>query len=162
MSCMAEPTQEHQWLQQFVGEWSYESECLMGPDQPPMKFSGTESVRSIGDLWVMGEGQGEMPGETPATMIITLGYDPQQQRFVGTWIGSMMTHLWIYDGWLDAERKILTLESEGPDMEVEGKMAKYRDVFEIKSDGHRVLTASVLGEDGQWNRFMTTHYRRQV
>ena len=32
----AEPTKEHQWLQQLVGEWTAEMECVMGPDQPPM------------------------------------------------------------------------------------------------------------------------------
>jgi hypothetical protein len=36
------------WLQQLVGEWSFEAECITGPDQPPDKHSGTESVRSIG------------------------------------------------------------------------------------------------------------------
>ena len=38
-------------------------------------------------------------------MIMTLGYDPQKKRFVGTLIGSMMTHLWVYDGALDAGRR---------------------------------------------------------
>jgi hypothetical protein len=35
-----------------------------------------------------------MPGGGAATMFLTLGYDPQRERYVGTWIGSMMTHLW--------------------------------------------------------------------
>jgi len=43
-----EPQKEHQWLQQLVGEWTYEGEASMGPDKPPEKFQGTESVRSIG------------------------------------------------------------------------------------------------------------------
>jgi hypothetical protein len=29
------------------------------------------------------------------------------------------------------------------------------------SDDHRELSSQVLGEDGQWQRFMTAHYRRQ-
>ena len=104
-----------------------------------------------------------MPDGKPATMLITLGYDPQRQRFIGTWIGSMMTHLWIYDGRLDAAQKVLTLESEGPDFSGDGsKMAKYRDVIEWKSDDHRVLTSQALGDDGTWGPpFMTWHYRRQ-
>src|SRR6185295_16595790 len=84
-----EPQQEHKWLQRLVGEWTYEHEASMGPDQPPMKGTGTESVRSIGGLWTVGEG--EMPDGSPATTIMTLGYDPQSKRFVGTFIGSMMT-----------------------------------------------------------------------
>jgi hypothetical protein len=92
---------------------------------------------------------------------MTLGYDPQKKRFVGTWVGSMMTWLWIYDGSLDAAQKVLTLSSDGPDFKVEGKLAKYRDVIEFKNDNHRVLTSHVLGEDGKWNQFMTAHYRRK-
>ena len=154
-----EPYKEHHWLQKLVGEWTYETEVKMGPDQPPEKATGTESVRSLGELWILAEGQGEMCG-ADATTIITLGYDPQKQRYVGTWIGSMMSYLWLYDGELDAAKKVLTLNSDGPDMTVEGKMAKYRDVIEFESDDHRVMTSYVLGDDGQWQRFMTANYRR--
>ncbi len=92
-----QPQKEHQWLQQLVGDWTYEIEGMVEPDQPMEKSTGTESVRSVGDLWVVAEGQGEMC-HTMATTIMTLGYSSQKQRFVGTWMGSMMTHLWIYDG----------------------------------------------------------------
>lgn len=156
-----EPQNEHHWLQKLVGEWTYEIEATMEPGTPPEKSTGTESVRSLGGLWVLAEGQGEMPGCGAVTMIITLGYDPHKQRYVGTWIGSMMTYLWVYDGELDAAERALTLNSEGPAMTGEGKMAKYKDVIEFKSDDHRVLTSHVLGDDGQWHKFMTGNYRRQ-
>lgn len=156
-----EPQKEHQWLQQLVGEWTYEGEASMGPDKPPEKFSGTESVRTIGGLWTVGEGHGAMPDGSPATMIMTLGYNPQTKRFVGTWLGSMMTHLWLYDGELDAAEKVLTLNSEGPAMAAEGKLAKYRDVIEIISPDHRTLSSHLQGDDGVWRPFMTAHYRRK-
>jgi hypothetical protein len=122
----AEPHKEHEWLQRFVGEWTFEGECVMGPDQPPMKSTGSESVRSIGGLWVMGEGRGEMPGGGPSTSIVTLGYDPQKRRFVGTFIASMMTYLWVYDGALDAAGKVLTLDAEGPTFSGDGKWRNTR------------------------------------
>jgi hypothetical protein len=157
----AEPQSEHQWLQKLVGEWTSEAECAMGPDKPPETFKGTETVRSIGGLWTVGEGRGEMPGGGAATtMIMTLGYDPVRKRFVGTFIGSMMTHMWVYDGQLDAAGKVLTLDTEGPNFAVEGQMAKYQDIIEFKSDDHRVLSSRTPGPDGQWHTFMTAHYRR--
>ncbi len=55
---------------------------------------------------------------------------------------------------------MLTLEAEGPSMAGDGQMATYRDVIELKSDDHRVLTSHVLREDGTWQQFMTAHYRR--
>ena len=155
-----EPQNEHKWLQKLVGEWTYESECSMGSDKPPEKFKGSESVRSLGDLWVLCEGRVEMPGGGMATTLMTLGYDPQKQRYVGTWVGSMMTHLWVYDGYLDPEEKVLMLNAEGPSWAEEGKLAKYKDVIEIQSEDHRVLRSHMLGDDGQWHQFMTAHYRR--
>jgi uncharacterized protein DUF1579 len=92
--CMqAEPQMEHHWLQKLVGEWTYEAEALMEPGKSPEKCKGTESVRSLGGLWILAEGQCEMPGGGAATMILTLGYDPQKKRYAGTWVDSMMTHL---------------------------------------------------------------------
>lgn len=156
----AEPQKEHQWLQKLVGEWTTEMDAVMGPDKPPEKFTGTESVRSIGGLWTQGEGRGEIPGGSITTTIMTLGYDPAKKRYVGTFIGSMMTHMWIYEGELDASGKVLTLDTVGPDFATEGKMTKYKDIIEFKSDDHRILSSQMLMDDGTWNGFMTAHYRR--
>jgi Protein of unknown function (DUF1579) len=156
-----EPHKEHQWLIKLVGEWAYETEATMGADQPPEKATGTESVRSLGGLWIIAEGQGEMPGCGAVTSMMTLGYDQQKQRYVGTWIGSMMTNLWVYDGELEADDRVLTLNAEGPDMTTEGKTAKYKDTIEFKSDNHRVLTSHALGDDGKWHKFMTANYWRK-
>jgi len=157
----AKPQKQHQWLDQLVGEWTSEAECSMEPGKPPETFRGTESVRSLGGLWVVAEGQGEMPGGGPATTLMSLGYDPRTQRFTGTFIGSMMTHLWIYDGALDAAERVLTLEAEGPSMADQTKMATYRDVIELESRDHRTLTSHARGDDGEWYAFMTAHYRRK-
>ena len=161
-----EPQKEHQWLQKLVGEWTYEHDCSMGPDKPPEKFRGTETVRSLGGVWAVCEGRGQMPGGGAATTIMTLGYDPAKKRYVGTFIGSMMTHMWVYEGQLDATGKVLTLDTEGPSWTpegkvVEGKMAKYKDVIAFKSDDYRTLTSNLLGDDGKWQEFMTAHYRRK-
>ena len=156
-----EAQKEHRWLHKLVGEWSYEGQAAMEPDQPPEKFKGVESVRSLGGVWIVAEGKGELPDGGEATTITTLGFDVQKKRYVGSWIGSMMTHFWVYDGELDAAEKVLTLNAEGPDMAVPGKMAKYRDVIEFKSDDHRVLSAHMLGEDGKWQQLMTANYRRK-
>ena len=156
-----EPQSEHLWLQKLVGEWIVESECSMGPDQPPMKSSGSDVVRSLGKLWTIGEGSVGTPDGGSCDSIMTLGYDPQAKRFVGTFIASVMTHLWPYDGQLDSSGKILTLNSEGPSFAGDGTMAKYQDIIEFVTDDHRILSARVQGVDGSWQQFMTAHYRRR-
>lgn len=159
----AEPQKEHEWLQVFVGEWTHEADTAAEPGASCSSGAPwTETVRSLHGVWVVFEGQGEMPGGGAATTIMTLGYDPQKQRYVGTWIGSMMTHLWVYEGTLDPTGKVLTLETEGPDFSGgSGKMAKYKDMIRLESNDHRVLTSHVQGEDGEWREFMTAHYRRK-
>ncbi len=155
-----EPQKEHEWLQQLVGDWTYECECTMEPGKPPEKFKGSERVRTLGGLWLLCEGVGEMPGGGTAATLMTLGYDPGKQKYLGTWVGSMMTHLWVYDGSLDAEEKVLTLNTEGPNCGGDDKLVKQRDVIEVKSDDQRVLTSYTQSEDGEWRPFMTAHYRR--
>lgn len=152
-----QPQAEHKCLQKLVGEWTMESECSMGPDQPPMKSTGTETTRSVGELWTMGEGL--MPDGEPCRTFMTLGYDPAQKRFVGTFIGSMMTHMWIYNGSLNGN--VLTLDTEGPDFSGSMGMVAYQDIIEFKSDDHRVLSSQLKDKDGNWQKFMTANYYRK-
>jgi hypothetical protein len=158
----AEPQKEHEWLKQLVGEWTYDSECAMGPDQPREKATGSQSSRMLGDLWLIGEGQGEMPGCGPATTLLTIGYDPQKGRYVGSWVGSMMNLLWTYDGFLDEAGKVLTLESEGPSFSGDGSISKYRDIVSLQGKDAYRFSSQVLGADGAWTEFMTVDYRRKA
>jgi hypothetical protein len=159
---MAPPTplDQHAWLQQLVGEWDVVAEATMEPGSEPMRMESTESVRSIGGLWILGEGKATFDG-SPFTSILTLGYDPAKEAFVGTWIDTMQTHMWNYAGSLDEERKVLTLATEGPSFGDPTQTANYRDAIEIKGPDHKVLTSSVLQDDGTWNTFLRAEYRRK-
>lgn len=153
-----EPQKQHQWLQRLLGDWTMEAECRTGPDQPPIRSTGTEVVRPLGDLWIMAEGEGKAADGDVGRAVITLGYDPAA-GFVGTFVATMGTHLWVYHGTLNAEETILTLDTEGPNFSGAG-MAKYQDIIEIVSPEHRILRSRLLGDHGQWNDFMTAHYHR--
>jgi len=157
---MQEQAQEqHQWLRRLRGEWSYESTALMGNFDAPEKVFGVESVRSLGEFWVVAGGHGGLPGGGEASTVMALGFDPLKKRFVGTWVGSMMTWLWVYDGTLDADGQVLTLDTQGPSLGDAGKLSRYRDVIEWLDDDHRVLTSHAL-HDGHWSAMMISHYHR--
>lgn len=160
----SEPVKEHRWLQRLVGEWAGEFECNMGPDQPVAHTKGTEAVRPLGELWTIGQGEGECPmAKDTVHSLMTLGYDPQRGCFVGTFVASMMTHVWFYEGALDESGNRLVLNTEGPSFDPGATgMAKYQDIIEFIDDDHRTLASQVLGEDGQWHQFMIGHYRRQT
>ena len=151
------PEEGHLWLHQLVGDWTFESK--------EGDHAGTEHVRKVGELWVVGETEMRMSDGKTGTAVLTLGFDAAKKRFIGTWVGSMMAHLWIYDGELDPSRKMLSLYAEGPAFDEKGnidasKMARYRDAIEMQADGSRIFTGSMQGPDGQWQTFMTSHYRK--
>ena len=156
-----ERREEHRWLERFVGEWTFEMEADGPPGEPKHVERGRERVRSLRGVWIVCEATSETPdGGGSTESVMTLGYDPAKGRVVGTFVGSMMPNLWLYDGELDAAANLLTLDSEGPSFTTEGETGKYRDTIELKSDDHRVMTSSYQGEDGSWTQFMTAHYRR--
>lgn len=155
------PEKEHQWLQKFVGEWTTQSKAEMGPNLPPMECAGTISSRMIGELWVLNEMKGDLAGTTMVG-IQTIGYDPGKKKYVGTWVDSMVNHMWHYEGTVDKTGKILTLEAEGPNLMADGKLTKYHDIYEFKSADEIAISSKMLGDDGQWITFMTgTAKRRQ-
>ena len=53
---------EHEWLQQYVGEWDVTSETRVEPGAEPTRMTSTEIARSIGPLWVVGEGSADSNG----------------------------------------------------------------------------------------------------
>ncbi len=161
---MPEPSprlEQHRWLEQLVGEWDVDCEMSMGQGMAPMMMESTESVRALGGLWIVAEGNASFGG-TPFTSMMTIGYDPDEQAFVGTWIDTRHSHLWNYTGSLDAAKKVLTLETEGPRFDDPSKTASYRDAIEIKGPGHKVMTSSIQNADGTWTTFVTANHRRKT
>lgn len=156
---MPQPLKEHEWLNQFVGEWDIETEVFMEPGKEPLKMKGTESARMLGGFWVVGENKGEMMG-MPFTGVMTFGYDPEKKKYVGTWVDSNTSTLWQYLGTVDASGKILTLETEGF-CPMEGKICQFKNTIAFKTKDHRVLTGARLGKDGKWTTGMTVTARRK-
>lgn len=150
------PKPEHDWLKQLIGTWEFTS-----PNIETGHMNGTEVVRPLGDLWIIGEGTTEEVNGFQGFMRITLGFDPAKGKFVGNWVGSMMDFQWIYEGELDPTGTILTLEAAGPTWE-EGQtgMTLYHDIIELKPDGTRLLRAEMQKADGSWVEFMRTEYKR--
>lgn len=154
----AKPQDEHDWLEQLVGKWTFEHECQM-PDGVPSKTHGRMSCRTLGGLWILCESRGEQSDGEPWSSIMTLGFDPEQNRYVGTFIGSMMANIWHYQGVVDATGKRLPLDSEGPKLDGNGQ-CKYRDTIQIIDGDNWLFTSELQNDDGQWVQFMTGPHTR--
>lgn len=153
----AKPQQEHQWLDQLVGQWKFEHDCTM-PDGTKSSASGTMSCRSLGGMWLICESSGESPeGEWSA--IMTLGFDPAQRQFVGTFVGSMMANIWQYHGVLGDDGTRLPLYAEGPKFDGSG-MAMYRDTIEIVDANTWLFTSELQSDEARWLQFMVARHVR--
>jgi hypothetical protein len=153
------PTTEHQWLTQLVGEWEGDSECIMGPDAPPVTGKAKETISALGDFWIVCDSTGEMPGSEEKTRsMITIGYDPKQGKFSGSFVCNMMTRLWVYEGKLEGNK--LTLLANGPSWHDPSKLVEYADELELVSPDHKILKSYNRENPAEPRCFMTMHYRR--
>jgi hypothetical protein len=151
-----EPT----WLRQLIGEWTYSFSAGESSGHPGETAEGTESIRAIGDTWIVAENKGNGSDGSTSHSVMTLGYEPSKARFTGAIAGTMAPVLFIFEGCLGEDSKSLLLETEGPAI-TEGRATdKYRDVIRLLDENTRELIAEVLDGKGQWREFMRTRYQR--
>lgn len=150
-----QPAEGPEWLEQLVGEWDVQFEML-----GQSEVSGTDSVRAIGNHWVVAETRTTMMG-VPFTGRLSLGHDPLKGRFHATWIDSMGGYLWVYEGTLDEDRDTLTLETEGPSMGDPAETARYREIIRITGEDSRTFTSSIETDDGTWMEILSAEYHRK-
>ena len=153
-----EPEKEHQFLKRFVGEWDSTTECMGAPGMEPSKGKGVMKSRMLGEFWVISELDATMMGDK-FQAALTLGYDPQKKKYVGTWTDSMTSQLWLYEGVV--EGSTLTLTAEGPNFLSPGTTTKFQDIYEFKSADEMRVASKILGEDGKWITMMTGQARRK-
>jgi hypothetical protein len=156
---MPKPQKEHEWLKQLVGEWNYEAEFTPMPGQPGMNTSGTEVTRPIGGFWTLTEIKGDMMG-MPFQGIMTIGYSPEKQKYIGTWIDNMTSKLLTYEGAVDESGKILTLNTQGPCPMQGGQIVDMQQTIEFKNPDEQVTT-SRSKNNGEWVTNMTVTSRRK-
>lgn len=148
------------FLEQLAGEWTVVSEAIPGPGQEPIRAESREVSRFLGEKWLVAETHATSPSGQPVTSILTLGYDPIEDRFVGTYISSMQTHLWSYSGTLDEAGRVLVLETEGPILGDPARTAEYREIIEVTGSDRKLIRSSIRGPDGEWFEFARAEYRR--
>lgn len=152
----AKALEQHLWLANLVGEWETESEA--------MGMKGSLTVRRMGEIWIVLEGHMSVESESDSANFesrMTIGYDPEREAFVGNWIDTVQPYQWVYEGQLDEEANLLTLDTEGFSFEEPRTMTKMRDAIRLVNEDHWELSSSIQGEDDAWTQFMQLDYRRK-
>jgi hypothetical protein len=151
---LPKPRAEHAFLQRLVGRWR------VVPKGMPDHEDWIEEVRSLSGIWFVAEGRGRMPDGSEAATVLTLGHDSATGRYVGSWIGTMMEYLWVYDGELSPDGSTLSLYTTGPSCTETPGLQDYREQLIFTDDDRRLFTSSAKQPDGSWKPFMTAEYFR--
>jgi Protein of unknown function (DUF1579) len=157
---MPAPQKEHQWLNQLVGEWVTEGEIHMAPGMEPIKSTGTDTSRMLGGFWLVSDVKGDVMGMSMEAKL-TIGYDTEKKKYVGSWVDSMTSYMWTYEGSVDESGKVLTLNTQGPCPQRGGQMGNFKEVIEIKNKDEHTFTSSIQEEDGKWTKMVSVSYRRK-
>jgi len=111
---MAKPGAPHKLLAGLEGSWTTRTKAWMGGDKP-VETTGTCVQKMIlGGRYLQQEYSGEMMGES-FSGINLIGFDNQSQKFVSTWIDTMSTGIYYFEGKASADGKTITQESHYDD-----------------------------------------------
>ncbi len=109
------PGDPHKRLASMVGSWTTKTKGWMEPDKPPMEGQGTcEQKMLLDGRYLQQEYTGDMMGE-PFTGINLIGYDNHTKKYVSTWIDSMSTGIYYFEGTASPDGKTITQESRYDD-----------------------------------------------
>ncbi len=160
--CMApQPTAEHARLKESAGTWSVDCTFFMDPSGEPMQNTATEVVEMVGDFWTVSRFTCDFMG-MPFEGRATLGYDPASGKWISSWIDSMSTFLFKFDGGYDAEGKVLTMTGKGP-FPGSGSpdLTDFRTTEEQVDPDTRKFEMFITMPDGTENKMMSYVYSRQ-
>jgi hypothetical protein len=157
---MPKPGKEHEFLKQLEGKWDVTGKILVDPANP-MEIKGTESSKmDLGGFWLRSHFKGEFLGQKIEGRSDT-GYSPVKKKYVGTWIDSMMPHLFVMEGTADEAGKVITFTGEGFDPAT-GKPAKEKWVIEIKDADTHTMTFYAADAEGKERKTGEMTYKKQA
>lgn len=155
---LATPGEPHAMLAAMSGSWRTRTESFMAPGAPPVVSEGTcEQQMLLGGRYQQQTFQGDMMG-TPFTGIGINGYDNHTQKFVSTWMDSMSTGIYYFEGTADADGRTITQECRCDDP-VKGPMTLRSVTRLVDHDTHEF---EMYGTDksGKEEKMMTITYTR--
>jgi hypothetical protein len=154
---LATPGEPHKLLASRVGSWTTKSKHWMEPDKPPMEFAGScERKMILGGRFLQEEFSGEMMG-TPFTGIGVVGYDNHNRKYVSTWMDSMSTGIYFFEGTANQDGRTISLESHFNDP-TKGP-GKWRLTTRIMDENTEVAEMRMTYESGGEEKCETIYTR---
>jgi hypothetical protein len=112
---LAIPGPPHKMLASLEGSWTTKTRVWTEPDKPPMEGTGMcEQKMLLDGRYLQQEYRGEMMG-SPFTGINLIGYDNHTKKYLSTWVDSMSTGIYYFEGTASPDGKTITQESSYDD-----------------------------------------------
>ena len=153
-----QPTAEHERLADHAGTWTVDCEFYMDPSQPPMQVQGKDVAQMFGPFWLQSNFECEMFG-APFRGNCLMGFDPDKQEYVSTWVDTMSPAFFLLKGRYDASGKVLEMTGRGMDCMTKAE-TDYRTREEVVGKDERVFEMFMKTADGSEVKMFTHHYRR--
>jgi len=154
------PGKPHEILAEMTGSWHTVTRHFMTPGQAPVESEGScEQTMVLGGRYLQQEFHGDMMG-TPFTGIGITGFDNQSQRYVSTWIDSMSTRIFYFEGTADAGGRTITQHCRTEDP-IKGPMT-WRSVTRIVNrDTHEFEMYGTYASGGGEEKMMAIRCTRK-
>ena len=154
-------TRQHQELNHEVGVWDAEVTMWMTPDAEPMKSKAVETNEMLGEMWLVSKFEGEFGGQKYSGRGQT-GYNPIEEKFVGTWIDTMSPFMFSMEGEYDEDSHTLTMIGEGINF-MTGEEHKSKMVTRYTGEDTKVFEMYMPSEteEGKWWKHMEAKYTRR-
>jgi hypothetical protein len=149
---VATPGAPHKMLAKLAGTWTTRTRAWMEPDKPPMEGTGAcEQKMLLDGRYLQQEYASEMMG-SPFSGINLIGYDNHTRKYMSTWIDSMSTGIYYFEGTAGADGRTITQESSYDDP-VRGPMV-WRSVTRIVDDNTLEYEMVLIPKGGKEEKMM--------
>ena len=158
-SQLATPGIPHKQLAGLVGSWSTKTRTWLEPNTLPMEGTGTcEQKMLLGERHLQQEYAGEMMG-SPFSGINLIGYNNHTGKYVSTWIDSMSTGIYYFEGTAGEDGNTITQESSYDDP-VRGPMT-WRSVMRIVDSNKVEYEMYLVPKAGKEEKMMEMNLTRK-
>jgi hypothetical protein len=146
------PGEPHKMLARLVGSWVTRTRSWMEPGKPPTEGHGSCEQKTLFDgRYLQQEYTGEMMG-WPFKGVNLIGYDNHTKKYVSTWIDSMSTGIYVFEGSSSADGKTITQTCRYDDP-MKGP-AEWRSVTHIVDDDTMEYEMFITPEGGVEEKMM--------
>jgi hypothetical protein len=146
------PGAPHKRLASLTGNWVTKTKSWMEPDKPAVESTGTcKQKMLLGGRFLQQDYTGKVMG-MPFKGTNLIGYDNHTKKYVSTWIDSMSTGIYFFEGTSSPNGKTITQKSRYDDP-VRGPMT-WRSVSRILNNDTMVYEMFITSKRGREEKMM--------